>query len=116
MSSLPPTVDNPLLVATPEGRVISCAVRSLRRRPSSPRWVFVTALCNAGGVLEPTTFVGPCYVPSEHDTVEAIRALACSWWRTQVVVERSHDEFTRWFGNKLPRYAAQLVDFDSTGA
>jgi hypothetical protein len=77
--------------------------------------VFVTALCNANGMLEPTTFVGPSYLAGEHDTVDAIRALACSWWRTQIVVERSHDEFTRWFGSKMPRYAPHRGDFDSTG-
>jgi hypothetical protein len=112
--SFPPTVDNPLLIATPEGRVISCAVRTLRRRPASPRWVFVTALCNSNGVLDPTTFVGPSYVPGDHDTIDAIRALAYRWWRTQVAVERSHDDFTRWFGSKPLRYAAYPGDFEST--
>lgn len=99
MTPLPPTDADPLLVATPEGRVVSCAVRSLRRRPSSPRWVFVTALCNSAGLLDATVFVGPRYVPGVHDDVEAIRGLVDDWWRQQVAIERSHHEFARWFGH-----------------
>jgi len=105
MTCLPPTADDPLLITTPEGRVISCAVRCLRRRPSSPRWVFVTALCNSTGFLDPTVLVGPPYLPDEHNTIDAIRELVCQWWRAQTAIERSHEKFARWFGGTRGQWA-----------
>jgi len=101
MTAIPPTAKDPLHVTTAEGRVISCFVRSLRRRPSSPRWVFVTDLCNSNGLLDPTTFVGPSYIPGEHDSIEVVRELVCDWWRSQAAIERTHNEFARWFGRRM---------------
>jgi hypothetical protein len=88
MPTLPPTETNPLIISTPDGRWISCAVHRLRRRPSEPRWLFTVDLDDLGGTIRPATFVGPAYIKGDHDDVAAIRALACEWWRRHREMDR----------------------------
>jgi len=95
--SAPPTDDDPLLITTPEGRVISCAVRSLGRRRPHRRWVFVTALRDSNGFLVLSGFVRPLYLKGEHDDIDAIRTLVFKWWRVQERSEQSHPEFAQPF-------------------
>jgi hypothetical protein len=97
LAPLPPTDDDPLLITTPEGRLISCAVRQLRRHRRRPRWIFVTAIHDVGGFLIPAVYIGPVYRPGEHDDVDAIRGLACDWWKHQKEIEHLHVQYARRF-------------------
>jgi hypothetical protein len=93
MPTLPPTTDCPLLVTTRDDRVISCAVRSLRRNRSSLRWVFVTDLRDSHGFRTPTSFIGPRYRKGEHDNPDAIRALVAEWWESHNKIENPNGLF-----------------------
>jgi len=63
-------------------------VRRLRRKRAEPRWVFTTEVHDLGGETSAVTFLGPVYRPGDHDSREAVQALACAWWRRQQQIER----------------------------